>query len=202
MISIMGHLCRLHRPTASVSRVAGVEDSYAGKTRPNYTNLCWGAAVATSAAIDLAALRHSLTRETGAPPLAAHLLVWFIIAPTHSKSKTGTPTGADAQARAAASRGSRSRVISTLVARMLSVGHVSTPIRTLHARIGIGLECDSLTSGGSYEQDQTTRHFGKLSRRSPECGRARHWGARDMGLCATGPRRRNSEAIQHLHPRL
>jgi len=33
-----------------ISRVAGVEDSFAGKTRWNYPNLRWGGAVATSAA--------------------------------------------------------------------------------------------------------------------------------------------------------
>ncbi len=34
----------------SVNRVAGVADSFAGKTRWKYPNLRWGAAVATSAA--------------------------------------------------------------------------------------------------------------------------------------------------------
>ena len=41
---------RLSGPTASGSRVAGVEDSPAGKTRRKYTNLRWGGAVATAAA--------------------------------------------------------------------------------------------------------------------------------------------------------
>ncbi len=50
--------------------------------------------MAITSAINPAALRHSLTRETSAPPLATHLLVWSIIAPTHSKSKTPLREGA------------------------------------------------------------------------------------------------------------
>jgi len=40
----------LQKLTTGVSRVAGVEDPFSGKAQPNYTNLCWGGAVATSAA--------------------------------------------------------------------------------------------------------------------------------------------------------
>lgn len=35
-----------------------------------------------------------------------------------------------------------------------------------------GLECDSLTVGGSNAQNQTTNHFGQLSRSPSECGGA------------------------------
>jgi len=74
-----------------------------------------------------------------------------IIAPTHSKSKTGTPTGAGAQARAAIwfpFPGDFNTGGEHAIERVL------TPIRTLHAHMRNGLECDSLPTGGSDAQDQ------------------------------------------------